>query len=501
MRKVAIVGAGLGGLSTAIRLAAKGYDVTVFEKNDRVGGKMNTWSSNGYTFDTGPTLLTMPFILKDLFSSVHKRLEEYVQLVPADPICRYHFSDQSVLNIYTDMEKTESEIRTFSPLDVEGCRRFLSHGKKIYDAASGPFLFSPFGSWDTASLFSSLKFLPAVARLDAFRTLNEAVESNIRDQRLRQVFNRFATYNGSSPYKAPATLAIIPYIEFMMGGWYVRGGMYRLALALERLARELGVTIHCGCGVRRVNIVNGIADGVELEGGERMNADVVVTNADAFYVKEHLLPANGDSGRYVGPGEMSMSGFALLLGVNRTYPHLSHHNIFFSADYRGEFETLFEEHLPSDHPTVYVNISSVSDPSHAPAGSSNMFVLVNVPPLETKNGRGEIVGYDWLRKKDEYKNLILSILESKGLENLREHIVVEKVITPLDFQKDYNAFHGSIYGLSSNNRTAAFMRPPNRYKNIKRLYLTGGSAHPGGGIPLVLLSGKIVSDLVSQDCV
>ena len=492
MKSVIVIGAGLGGLATAIRLAVRGFSVTILEKNSHVGGKMDVVHDRGYTFDTGPSLLTMPFVLEELFREASRDMADYLDIIRIDPLCRYNFSDGSTLDAFSDPARMDREVERLNPSEVHAFRGFIAHGERIYQAAAEPFLFQPFGSWTFRSVMSQLKHLPAVAKLDSGRTLNEAVSQHVRDTRLRQLLNRFATYNGSSPYHAPATLAIIPFVEFTMGGWYVRGGMYSIAGALGRLARELGVTVETEVEVERLMTDAGSVTGVLTKNGESRHAESVVVNADAVYARHHLVrpAANGRRKMFRDP-EASLAGFILLLGVNRQYPELLHHTIYFSSDYRREFEAMIVEGRPYEDPTIYVSVSSVTDPGLAPPGSSNMFVLVNAPPL------GE--HFDWTSQAASYRDLVIRQLMQKGLTDLDRHIEVEHMITPEDFHHRYNAYRGAIYGTSSNSRFAAFLRPPNRSRDLRHLYFVGGSSHPGGRIPLVLLSGRIVATMITED--
>jgi phytoene desaturase len=492
VKHVIIIGAGLGGLSAAVRLADRGHRVTVLEKNARVGGKMDIWQEGGFTFDTGPSLLTMPFILKDLFTDLDLCCEDYLELVPLAPVCRYFFPDGETLDTSSDTGKMEDEIAKISPSDAGAFQRFLDHGREIYEASSEPFLFSPFAGGTPGALMRNLKYLPLVRKLDAFRTLNASVTEYFHDPHLRQIFNRFATYNGSSPYRAPATLAIIPYVEFSMGGWYIRGGMYKLAETLEHLALSRGVTARFGCEVSGLVHERRRVTGVRTKQGETLRADGVVCNADALYAHQQFLGGNGKGFfKRKAMADTSLAGFVLMLGLRKPYPGLAHHNIFFSSDYEAEFDDLVNKGVPADDPTVYVSLSCKSDSSHAPVGHSNMFILVNAPPVGPC--------YDWARKSKGYREVVLTKLKSFGLQDIESHIEVERVITPLDFQSLYNAFRGSIYGTSSNSRMSAFLRPSNKSRDLGNLYFVGGSAHPGGGIPLVLLSGKIVADMVHED--
>ncbi|MEM8532546.1 MAG: phytoene desaturase family protein, partial [Chloroflexota bacterium] len=302
-----------------------------------------------------------------------------------------------------------------------------------------------------------------------------------------QVFNRYTTYNGSSPYRAPATFNIIPYVEFAEGGWYIKGGIYVLVEALTRLAQELGVAIRTEAPVTRIDVEQGSARGVVVADEERIAADQVVVNVDPHYAYQHLLPPKKRATQLLRP-ELSCSGFVLLLGVDRTYEHIAHHNIFFSHDYPGEFAAFFDKGIPPADPTVYICASSVSDPEHAPPGHMNLFVLVNAP---TTNGH-----VNWQHEAEGYRNLVIARLERMGIAGLSQHIVYEHIMTPADIESLYNAPGGAIYGLASNNPWSAFLRPPLRARDIKQLYFVGGGTHPGGGIPLVLLSGRAVAGQV-----
>lgn len=491
MKRVVVIGAGLGGLAAAIRLARSGHEVVVLEKNEHVGGKVDSWESDGFVFDTGPTLLTMPFVLRDLWEAAGRRLEGDLTIVPLDPLCRYFFPDGSRLDTTTDAAAMEREIARFRNSDAEGFKAFMRHARAIYEAAAEPFLFSAFTSLRFGGLMRQLRNLPALLRLDAMRTLDQAVSSFVEDPRLRQLLNRFATYNGSSPFRAPATLAIIPHVELSMGGWYVKGGMRRLASALGSIAKDVGVLIRVGAEVESLLVDGRRVSGVLVKGGESLNADAVVCNADAIYAHRNLVaPATGRRRTFDSAG-VSLGGFVLLLGVKGEFPHLAQHNIFFSSDYRAEFESLFDRARPHGDPTIYVSISARSDPSHAPTGCSNLFVLVNAPPLGPR--------VDWVREASAYRTLVIQSLERRGLTSLSDAIVTERVLTPLDFERRFHAFRGSIYGTSSNNRMAAFLRPPNRSRDLRGLFFAGGSAHPGGGIPLVLLSGKIAAELAQEE--
>lgn len=481
---IIIVGGGLGGLAAAIHLAARGRRVLLLEKNERVGGKLNIVAECGYTFDTGPSLLTMPWVLRGLFAEAGARLDDQLTLVPVEPTCRYRWPDGTRFDASQAMPQLFDAIGRLEPRDVDGLLRFMAHTSRIYQAVAGPFLLNPFdGLRDLAT--------PALLRdawkIDSLRTVDQAVRTFFHSPYLRQVFNRYATYNGSSPYRAPATFNLIAYVEFVEGGWYVHGGMYQLARALEGLARRLGVEIHTGAPVERIMLRDGAACGVALA-GEQIAAASVIVNADPRYAYEQLLPTQSRGAARLARLEPSYSGFILLLGIDRTYPQLAHHNIFFADDYPGEFAAIVDKRVPAPDPTVYVCATSISDPQHAPPGHTNLFVLVNAPATSAR--------VDWDREATGYRDTVVRKLERMGLERLGQHIDYERIITPADLQARFNAPGGAIYGLASNHPFTAFLRPPLRARDLRQLYFVGGGTHPGGGIPLVLLSGRAVAQRV-----
>jgi phytoene desaturase len=489
---VIIIGAGLGGLAAAIRLATRGVRVRVLEKNATPGGKVNIHRADGYSFDTGASLLTMRHVLDELFKSAGRSVDDYLELVPLEPLCRYRWPDGVQLDASTDLDKTAREIeRIATPADAEGFRQFIADARRKYEVAERTFLAHSLN--DLPQLLRP-RYARDLALISSWRTLDAHVRRYFRSARLQQLFNRFATYNGSSPYRTPATFALIPYVEFGLGAWYMRGGMYELPSALVSLARELGVLIETGTEVDKILIEQGRACGVRLAGGEVMRADAVLANSDAVDTYRRLIDRDARrvyTDRKLEKLEPSCSGFVLLLGVARLYPQLAHHNIFFSSDYPAEFRALFEAGRPAADPTIYVCAASRTDASQAPAGHENLFVLVNAPATGGQT--------NWTAEARGYRDLIVRRLEENGLDGLSDAIDYEYIITPADFEQTYHANRGSIYGISSNKRRHAFLRPPNKARDIARLYFAGGSTHPGGGIPLVLLSGKMAAELLLRE--
>jgi phytoene desaturase len=486
-----IVGGGLGGLAAAIRLQTAGYRVRLLEKNERVGGKMNIVEADGFTFDTGPSLFTMPWVVRELWAAAGRSADDVLEIVPVDPVCRYTWPDGTRWNHRAALPDLIAEITRLSPPDAVNFFRFMAFAGRIYSATAEPFLLSPFRGWRD---FVTPRFVRDAPALDPLHTVDQAVRRYFRSPYLRQVFNRYATYNGSSPYRAPATFCIIPYIEFAEGGWYLKGGMYSLARELLRLAETVGVEIETCAEVVEVNVRDGRTRGVRLAQGRELAAERVIVNVDALHGLRHLVAPEHRrvwTDRRIDRFEPSCSGFVLLLGIDRDYPDLAHHNILFSPDYPAEFRAIFERQVPAPDPTIYIAATVRSDPQHAPAGGMNLFVLVNAPVTSAR--------FQWEREARSYRDLVVRALERRGLPALSRHIRYEQIITPADFQNSYYAWRGALYGPASNQALSAFLRPPIVSPDVRGLYFVGGATHPGGGIPLVLLSGKAVAAAIDAE--
>ena len=482
MKPIVVVGAGMGGLSTAIRLAAAGQEVVVLEKNQQVGGKMNQIRADGYTWDTGPSVITMPHVFEALFAAAGRRLRDYVTLEPVEPLTRYFYPDGVVVDASSDPARMAAQIEQLEPRDVEGYARFLAYAAELHRVTGPVFIYDRPPTWRSFLRVPVTDWFKA----DGLRTMHQAIEGYVRSPHLRQLLGRFATYVGASPYQAPATLNVIAHVELAGGVFYPAGGVYQMALGFERLARELGVEIRTGCEIDEIEVQNGRTIGVRLADGHRHPARAVVSNVDVTTTYDRLLPGYASH----PPREPSCSGFVLLLGVERQHPELAHHNIFFSADYPAEFEAIFEQGRPAQDPTIYVAITSKRDPDHAPPGAENWFVLVNAPALNDN--------YRWEEVAGGYRDLILDRLTERGYE-IRDVIGAERVLTPTELSYQSGAWRGALYGASANDRLAAFRRPHNRSQEIQGLYFVGGTTHPGGGVPMVTLSGKVTAELVLED--
>lgn len=488
-KKVAVIGAGLGGLSAAIRLAHAGYAVDLYDQQSIVGGKAGTKTERGFRFDTGPSLLTMTPVFRQLFEEVEQRLEDHLDFLPLAPICHYFYPDRTILYSFSDSERFAGEIEAKTLDSGRALEDYLAYAERIYENTAELFLWNSLHELSSYFTSFSLKSLLNLGKIDAFRSMDAANRSFFSDPRLVQLFNRYATYNGSSPYKVPATLNIIPYVEYGLGGYTVTGGIYAIPSALGRLAGNLGVKLLLDTRVDKILHANRRIRGIQAA-GERRDYDIVVSNADVLRTYEDLLedPQARLARRYQAL-EPSSSGLVFFWGMKDSFPELGVNNIFFSGDYPREFHELFAERICPTDPTVYVNITSKVTPEDAPAGCENWFILINAPCN---------VGQDWQAEAAASRGRALSRLQRALGRSVEGVIATEEVMTPQDIEKNTGSRLGSLYGISSNTSMAAFLRHPNRSRRYRGLYFCGGSVHPGGGMPLAILSGKIASDLIQR---
>lgn len=484
-----IIGGGIGGLSTAIRLQNAGHRVIILEKNALIGGKMYQIEDAGFRFDTGPSVITMRHVFEDLFASVGRNLADYLTLLAVEPMTRYFYPDGFVLDASSDISKMARQIDSIDEHDVEGYLAYLAYAARIHRITGNTFIYS-----HPPKITDMLKKSPLeMMKSDPFRTMNGAIKSFVQSDKLRQLLGRFATYVGGSPYLAPATLNVIAHVELTGGVWYPQGGIYQIAKAMEKLALEMGVEIYTEQGVEKILVEKGQVSGVLLDNDTEIEARIVVSNVDVAMTYQKLLSSDNVSQARIdkmSSYEPSCSGFVLLLGVEGQHEALAHHNIFFSENYPAEFKAIFEDGLPANAPTIYVAITSKTDSNHAPEGCENWFVLVNAPSVSEC--------YDWEQNKQDYRNLILDMLAEKGFD-IRDKIRTETMLTPDDLEDMSGAWRGALYGPSANDRFAVFLRPHNRSKDVKGLYFAGGTTHPGGGVPMVTLSGKVAAEMVLED--
>ncbi|MCB0108021.1 MAG: phytoene desaturase [Caldilineaceae bacterium] len=490
---VVVIGAGIGGLSAAIRLAAAGEKVLILEQNETVGGKMNQVIADGFRWDTGPSVITMRHVFDDLFAAAGRQLTDYLTLEPVDPLTRYFYPDGTVLDVTRDWPTLAAQIAQLDARDVQGYLDFLAYAAKLHRITGPVFIYDRPPSWRSFRRVSPVDFF----KVDPWFTLDQVIRRHLKSPQLRQLMGRFATYVGASPYLAPATLGVIADVELTGGVWYPRGGIYAIATALQRLATELGVEIRTSCAVKQIAVEAGAVCGVILADDTLLPTKRLIANVDATTVYTKLLPyshATERRRRQLQAVECSCSGYVLLLGVEGESPQLAHHNIFFAPDYRREFADIFEHAVPPREPTIYVAITSKSDPADAPPGCENWFVLVNTPALAA-NGKDN---FDWRHDEPRYREQILERLASFGFD-IRQRIRHIAVRTPEDLATRTGAWRGALYGISSNQALNAFRRPHNRASAIRGLYFAGGTTHPGGGVPMVTLSGKVAAELLLED--
>jgi len=491
IKKIAVIGGGLGSLSGAIHLARMGFKVQLFEQSSRLGGKANELVLGHYRFDTGPTLLTMDFVIDGIFHYAGFERSEFLDFIPVEPICRYFFPDGSIMDASADRDKMIAAIKALAPEEADSYDRFMEYCGRIYELTADLFLFTPIHEIKKLIKRGDLSTLINLRRIDPFRTMHQGVSRFFSDSRLIQLFDRYATYTGSNPFQAPATLNIISYVEHGLGGYYIKGGIYRLVEALENVAEKLGVEINTSARVEKILWGSGKVEGLKVN-GKVLTADYVLCGTDVVVAYNSLIEGLEPRRRKLNQLEPSLSGMVFLWGVSKTHPQLAQHNIFFSVDYEREFEQIFGELRPPDDPTIYISISSKTDPGHAPPNSENWFVLLNMPYLTDADH-----GKDWDAEVERMRKIVLNKLGIMGID-ISRYIELERVYTPEDFFDIYDSNRGSIYGISSNSKTMAFKRHANRSRDIEGLYFAGGSVHPGGGIPLTILSGKMAAELILE---
>ncbi len=484
MKRAVIIGGGLGGLAASLRLAARGWQVTVCEQSATFGGKMNTWSERGFRFDTGPSLITMPWVFEELFEVAGSSMRDHVELVRIDPLSDYIFADRTRFTCSASMPAWLETVRRLEPRDVEGFLKFMEMGARLYEVSKETFLRRrPLDRPDSRS-FAAMRHMPLRY---GWGNYHRTVEAHFKSPHLRQLFDRYPTYVGSSPYKSPATLAVIPFIEFAFGGWYVAGGLYRIVESLTQLAARAGVTLLPGTEVESISHRDRKVVGVRIKSGPRLLADAVVMNGDASRTARLLGEKSSPAG--LAPNERSMSGLVFLLGVGRTLEKLPHHSIYFSADYAREFSELFDERRFPEDPTVYVSAPSRTDRSVVPGEGETLFVMANAPANDDEWNEERVL---------EARRRVFARLARGGFPEIESEVVVSDVWTPQRIGARYGMPGGAIYGTHSHGWKRAFLRPPNKDARYEGLYYVGGSTHPGGGMPTVLLSSMITSELIER---
>jgi|DewCreStandDraft_2_1066082.scaffolds.fasta_scaffold00290_13 phytoene desaturase len=491
MARVLVIGGGVGGLATAMRLQARGHDVTVIEARPRVGGRAYQFCEAGYTFDTGPTIITAPQLLRALWAAVGSNLDDAVELVPLRPFYEICFADGVRFSYWGEPEAMEAEIARLCPSDVAGYRRFLAATGVIYHRAFEQLARKPF-----LSLTSFLKIVPDLARLRAYRSVYSYVAQFFQDEHLRIAFSFHPLFIGGNPFRASAIYSMVPYLEHLGGVWFVRGGTYALVEAMARQFEQLGGNIQCGDPVIEIILREKRAAGVRLRSGAMLSADVVVSNADVATTYLKLLPAqyqNKGWGARLRHLKYSMSCFILYLGLIKQYPSLHHHTIVMPRCYRSIVEAIFHHELIEDDLALYIHAPTRTDPTLAPPGGETLYVLVPVPNLQAD--------IDWSVMPHRLRERIFDMLEHRlGLTCIRQHIAVERRFTPCDFAGELGSYLGAAFSIEPTLFQSAYFRPHNRCADVPGLYLVGAGTHPGAGLPGVLASAEITAALVDADC-
>jgi len=527
--KALIIGAGIAGIATAIRLAVRGFAVEVLEANSYPGGKLSEIKLDGFRFDAGPSLFTMPQYVDELFELAGEKADASFTWQKLALVCRYFYADGTRLDAFSDPFFFEEEISRKTKDGPKAIQKYLENSRLIYQVTNHVFLEKSLHRLSTYLNLQTLKSVLRLPQIDAFRTMHKANAASFTDKKLVQYANRFATYNGSNPYKAPATLNVIPHLEQHFGAYFPDGGMYQITLSLVALAERLGVKFRYDSPVEKIVIEKGQVKGVEVKGGmgggegwkgegwkgegwngearngegkngeawngernaveiEFLAAEVLVSNMDVYFTYQKLLAHHPKlQPKRVLKQERSSSALIFYWGIKKGFPQLDLHNIFFSENYQQEFEHIWQQKNICNDPTVYLNISSKYEAKDAPEGCENWFTMINVPANQ---------GQDWDGLIAEARENIIQKLSKALGEDISQLIVCESILDPRSIESKTSSYQGSLYGTSSNSRFAAFLRHSNKSSKVKNLFFCGGSVHPGGGIPLALLSAKIVADWI-----
>jgi phytoene desaturase len=490
MSKIIIIGSGFGGLGLAVRLQAKGFHVTVLEKNKQVGGHASQLVRSGYTFDMGPSLVTAPEIIGGVFKAAGRRMEEYLDLIKLEPFYRIYFHDKSYLDYTGDTEKMKSQMATFSQRDAKNYDRFMKACHRIYDAVITDGLGStPFMNW--GSLFH---FLPRALKLGAIQSTYSFVRRYFEHPHHRFTFSFHPLFIGGNPFRTPSVYLMIPYLEKAGGVWFSSGGMYSLVRAYEKIFTELGGTIHTNQEVREIRIENGKASGVSTV-DHYYPADAVVSNADIAHTYKNLVGMKHRrkwTDHKIDRLSFSMSAFLIYLGVRRQYPQLLHHTLILSHRYRELVTDIFDRRILPEDFSMYLHAPSRTDATMAPAGCESMYVLIPVTSLAAS--------IDWDKMKKSYADRVLRFLEDDfGLTDLKNNIEVLEIFTPADFHQQRNSYLGTPWGIEPKLTQTAYFRPHNQSEDIPNLYFTGAGTHPGAGLPGVLLSAETTEKLIIQN--
>lgn len=489
-RTAIVIGAGIGGIAAAARLACSGMQVTVLEKNDQPGGRCGQIIRDGHRFDIGPTLYLMPEVFAETYAALGERIEDHLDLRRIDPTYTVRFSKGLKLELTADLMKMKTQLEAVEKNAFDGYLRYLAEGKRHYEVSLEKFVGRNF--YNLLDYFSPSN-LPLLFQLKALTSHYQNVGTYFNDPRLKAAFTFQNMYLGLSPYDAPATYSLLQYTELVGGIWYPIGGMYRVIETLVDIARSRGVQFVYNAPVKQFKVGEDRIQQVELENGDLLSADLYVGNVDLPYVYKNLLPDEGQ-GKRLDQKKYTCSTIMFYWGVDKIYPQINHHNVFLSEDYKESFDSIFEEHTLPDEPSFYVHAPARTDPTSAPPSQDTLMVLVPVGHLDAKSNQ------DWQAMVDRARQTVLSRLAQElGASDLAQHIKFEIVYTPETWQEQFNLDKGAAFGLSHNFLQVGYLRPHNRHDRYKNMYFSGASTHPGTGLPIVLLSAKLATERILKE--
>jgi phytoene desaturase len=484
--RAVVIGSGFGGLAAAVRLGARGYDVTVLERRDQPGGRAYVYRQDGFVFDGGPTVITAPFLFEELWALCGRRLADDVKLAPVSPFYRIRFHDGEVFDYTGDAEHMKQQIARMSPEDVSGYERFFEMSRKIFDVGFRELSDVPFSRWTDMA-----RIVPAMMKLKSYRTVYGLVSSYLRDERLRQVFSFHPLLVGGNPFETTSIYALIAFLERKWGVHFAMGGTGALVRGLVELIEGQGNRVRLGAEVERIRVEGGRAVGVDLADGERIDADVVVSNADAAWTYKHLLAPEHRrhwTDEKVDRARYSMSLFVWYFGTKRKYDDVAHHTIMLGPRYEGLLKDIFRHKRLAEDFSLYLHRPTATDPSLAPPGHDGFYVLSPVPHLDS--------GVDWETQAEPYRLKIARHLSETILPGLEQEIVTSRMLTPIGFRDDLLSVKGAAFGMEPVLLQSAYFRPHNVSEDIERLYLVGAGTHPGAGVPGVLSSAKVLDRIV-----
>lgn len=489
-KRVAVVGSGFGGLSTAIRLQAAGVDVTLFEKRDKPGGRAYVYEDQGFKFDAGPTVITAPHCLEELFEVAGRPMDSYVKLLPVSPLYRLCWDDGFRFDYSNDLDETIAQIRRFAPADEAGYRKFLSYTEKVFDEGYTKLAHVPF-----LDFRSMIRVAPELVRLQAFRSVYSMVSKHVKNRYLREAFSFHSLLVGGNPFQTSSIYTLIHFLERKWGVYFAEGGTGALVRGLVKLFRDSGGTIRTDAEIEEITTSEGRVTGVLPKGGSVEAFDAVVSNADVYRTYRDLLKRESrvdGARRRLARQHYSMSLFLVYFGTDRLYPEMAHHSVLFGPRYKGLLDDIFKNGKLADDFSLYLHAPTRTDRSVAPEGCENFYVLSPVPHL------GDLA-IDWKEEGPKYADRILEYLERKYLPGLRRHIVAQRIFTPEDFERELHAHHGSAFSIDPRLTQSAYFRVHNRDGNVRGLYFAGAGTHPGAGIPGTVNSGKATASLVLED--